>query len=295
MKPAPFDYYAPKTIAEALENLASAGYGAKILAGGQSLVPTMNFRMSQPSALIDLNSIPEMSFIRAADDGGLLIGAMTRVSEIEFDPLVAKRAPLFQEALPFCAHPQIRNRGTLGGAISHADPAAQMPACAVALDCRFHIRSTTTDRWESCDDFFVTLFTTTLEPEEILVEIAVPGMAPHTGTSYNQVARQAGAGALCGVATKLTLDDQGNCEDVRLVFMGVSEKPYLSQEARNILVGKKITPEIISEAVEKCVANELEPTADIHATVEYRQHMSLVLGKKSLTIAHERAQKSEVK
>jgi carbon-monoxide dehydrogenase medium subunit len=291
MKPAPFEYYAPKSIEEALDNLAAAGYGAKILAGGQSLVPAMNFRMAQPASLVDLNRIPELAFIRPADDGGLLIGAMTRVAVIEFDKLVAQRAPLFQEALPFCAHPQIRNRGTLGGAISHADPAAQMPACSVALDCRYHLRNASADRWVSCDDFFVTLFTTSLEPDEILVEIAVPAMAPHTGTSYNQVARQAGAGALCGVATKLTLDENGNCKDVRLVYMGVSEKPFLSEEAKKVLIGNKITEDAISEAVENCVANELEPGADIHASVEYRRHMSLVLGKKSLTVAHNRAQK----
>jgi carbon-monoxide dehydrogenase medium subunit len=291
MKPAPFEYFAPKSTEEALDNLASAGYGVKILAGGQSLVPAMNFRMAQPSALVDLNRIPELAFIQPADDGGLMIGTMTRAATIEFDKLVAQRAPLFQEALPFCAHPQIRNRGTFGGAIAHADPAAQMPACSVAMDCKYHLRSASADRWISSDDFFVTLFTTSLEPDEMLVEIAVPGMAPKTGISYNQVARQAGAGALCGVATRLTLDDKGNCKDVRLVYMGVGEKPLLSEEARKVLVGNKITEDAISEAVESCVASELEPGPDIHASVEYRRHMALVLGKKSLAVAHERAQK----
>jgi aerobic carbon-monoxide dehydrogenase medium subunit len=291
MKPAPFEYYAPKSIEEALENLASAGYGAKILAGGQSLVPAMNFRMAQPSALVDINRIPELAFIRNTGDGGLMIGTMTRAATVEFDKLVAQRAPIFQEALPFCAHPQIRNRGTFGGAISHADPAAQLPVCAVAMDCKYHLRSTTAERWVTSEDFFVTLFTTTMEPDEMLVEVAVPGLAAKTATSYYQVARQSGAGALCGVATRMTLDEKGNCKDVRLVYMGVGEKPILSVEASKVLVGNQVTPEAITEAVENCVSNELDPGADIHASVEYRRHMALVLGKKSLTVAHERAQK----
>ena len=172
MKPAPFKYYAPTTVEEALALMAEHGWDAKPLAGGQSLIPLLNFRLAQPSVIVDLNNISELFYIRP-DDGGLLIGAMTRQAQVEHDPLVAERAPLVHEVMPQIAYPQIRTRGTFGGSLAHADPSAELVAVSIALDGRFKLRSQAGERWVPADEFFVGLFTTVLEPDELLVEIAL--------------------------------------------------------------------------------------------------------------------------
>jgi CO/xanthine dehydrogenase FAD-binding subunit len=169
MKPPPFEYFAPATTAEALALLTQYGYEAKPLAGGQSLIPTMNFRLAQPGILIDLNPVTELAYIRPGDDGGLRIGTMTRQRQVERDPLVAGRAPLIHETMPYIAHPQIRNRGTFGGSLAHADPAAELPAVTTALNARFRARSQRGERWLPANEFFVSLFATALESDELLV------------------------------------------------------------------------------------------------------------------------------
>ena len=178
MKPAPFQYAAPNSLHEALSILAEHGYGAKPLAGGQSLVPTMNFRLAQPSVLVDLNNIPDLSFIRLGLDGSLHIGAMTRHSTVEHDPLVAQHVPLLHETMPHIAHRQIRNRGTIGGSLAHADPSAELPAVAVALEARFRLLSQAGERWVAASDFYQGLFTTDLATGELLVEVAFPPAPP---------------------------------------------------------------------------------------------------------------------
>ena len=174
MKPAPFKYYAPTTIEAALAHLAEYGYDAKILAGGQSLVPMLNFRLAQPAALVDLNRIPELFYIRPDKDGGLRMGAMTRQAQVEHDGLIAERAPLVHEVMPQIAYPQIRARGTFGGSLAHADPSAELVAVSIALGGRFRLRSQARERWVDASEFYVGLFTTVLEPDEILVEIVLP-------------------------------------------------------------------------------------------------------------------------
>src|SRR5437763_3491849 len=176
MKPAPFTYHAPATREEALELLAEYGYEAKVLAGGQSLVPSMNFRLAQPSILIDLNGVRDLFGISAREDGGLRIGSMTRQRVVERSSLVAGRAPLISEAMPHVAHPQIRNRGTFGGSLAHADPAAELPALAVALDAQLRAQSKAGERLIPAVGFFLGIFTTALEAEEILVEVLVPSL-----------------------------------------------------------------------------------------------------------------------
>ncbi len=287
MKPAPFDYYAPTSAEEALEHLAQLGYDGKLLAGGQSLIPAMNFRLAQPAALIDLNNVSELFYIRPYD-GGVVIGAMTRDSTVERDPLVAQRAPMVCAAMYHMAHPQIRNRGTVGGAIAHADPAGQMPAVSVALNGRCHIRSKTRERWVAADEFFVGLFTTVLEPDEMLVEIALPPMPPRSGWSYRQVARQSGAGALVGVATVVTLDDRKYCQHVRLAYLSVGEKPVMAQQAAGLLIGQPPTAEAIRAAAETA-RSELDPGRDIHASADFRRHLVGVLTRQALTEAFDRA------
>jgi carbon-monoxide dehydrogenase medium subunit len=183
MKPPPFEYYAPDTTEEALTHLAEHGYDAKALAGGQSLIPMMNFRLAQPEVLIDLNNIANLSFISRDDNGGLRIGAMARHAQVEREPLVAELAPLIYEAMPKIATSQIRSRGTFGGSVAHADPSAELVAISVALEGRFRLLGLTGDRWFSANEFFLGMFTTQIEPVELLVEINIPPLPPRSGWS----------------------------------------------------------------------------------------------------------------
>jgi CO/xanthine dehydrogenase FAD-binding subunit len=176
MKPPPFEYAAPDSMEAALALLQQHGEDAKLLAGGQSLIPAMNFRLLAPTALVDLNRITDLSYIRPSESGGVLIGAMTRQGQVERSALVADRVPLLYETVPFIAHPQIRNRGTVGGSLVHADPAAELPVICTVMDARFRARGPQGDRWIEAGDFFQFLFTTALEADEILVEIELPAL-----------------------------------------------------------------------------------------------------------------------
>jgi len=289
MKPAPFDYYAPTSVDQALDHMAQLGYGAKLLAGGQSLIPTMNFRLAQPSALIDLNNIPELAYIRPGDDGGVLIGAMTRQSTVERDPLIAQRAPLVRACMPFIAHPQIRTRGTFGGSIAHADPAAELPAVTVALGARYRVRNKAGERWIAAEEFYVSLFTTLLQPDELLVEIALPPLPPRSGWSFQEVARQSGAYGLAGVAAVVTLDGKKRCQQARMVFLSCGEKPMLAQHAAKTLLGQAPTPEAIRAAAQVAAQDDVDPSSDIHASADYRRHLVKVLAVRALTEAFDRA------
>lgn len=289
MKPAPFKYYAPTTVEEALAHLSKYGYDAKALAGGQSLIPTMNFRLAQPSVLVDLNNIPELFYIHPDENGGLRMGAMTRESQVEHSPLVAERAPLLHETMPHIAHPQIRNRGTIGGTLAHADPAAELPAVSVALNGRFRLRSQAGERWVAADEFFIGFFTTALEPDELLVEVALPPMPPRSGWSFLEVARRHGDYALVGVAAVATLDDKGQCLQARLVFLSVGDGPVEAHHAAEMLTGQIPSPEVIRAAAETAAKADVDPGSDIHASAEYRRHLVQVLARRALEEAVERA------
>ena len=291
MKPAPFRYFAPQTLDEALSLLAEHGYDAKALAGGQSLVPAMNFRLAQPAVLVDLNRIPELAFVQAADDGGLRIGAMTRQRTLERDPLVEARAPLIHAAMPHIAHAQIRNRGTIGGSLAHADPAAELPAVALALDASFRLRSQRGERWVATSEFFVSLFTTALEPDELLVEVALPPPLPRTGWAIQEVARRHGDYALVGVATALTLDEAGRCRQARIALLSVGDGPVLAKKAAALLVGERPTPDLITTVAETVARDEIDPASDIHASAAYRRHLAKVLTRRALTEAFERTKR----
>ena len=289
MKPAPFDYLAPDSLEAALDALARHGGDAKILAGGQSLIPVMSFRLAQPAILVDLNRISELGFIRRGEDGGLSIGAMTRQRRLERDPLVAEAAPLLREAVPWIAHPQIRNRGTFGGSLSHADPAAELPAIALALRARLRLRKAGGDRWVEAGDFFAGLFTTALEPDEILVEAAIPPLAPRTGWAFLEVARRHGDYAQVGVAALVTLGDDGRCREARLVYLSVGDAPVEAKEAARLLAGQEITPAAIEAAAEKAARDEMNPRGDVHASSEFKRHLARVLTGRALRRAAERA------
>jgi aerobic carbon-monoxide dehydrogenase medium subunit len=291
MKPVPFDYYAPTSVEEALDKLAELGYGGKVLAGGQSLIPAMNFRMSRPGALVDLNNIPELAYIKPTSDGGLAIGTMTRTSKVEQSIEATTRYPLLAEVMPNIAHLQVRNRGTFGGSIAHADPAGQLPAIAVALDAKMKICSKGKERWVSAGDFFTGPFMTVLEPEEMLVEVVLPPLPPRTGSSYQQVSRQRGGYAQVAVASVVTLDDKGFCKDVRLVLISVGDVPILSRKAREILVGKEPKADTYQAVAKAAASSEIDPATDLHATADYRRNLVQVLVERSLAQAFERAKR----
>ncbi|HKY54436.1 MAG TPA: xanthine dehydrogenase family protein subunit M [Anaerolineales bacterium] len=288
MKPAPFEYHAPASIEQAVELYSHYNGEAKILAGGQSLVPAMNFRVVQPSVLIDLNRVAELSYIRE-DEGVIRIGSMARERHLEFDESIAKRTPLLHEAVPFIAHPQIRNRGTIGGSIVHADPAAELPVLMTALSARLKARNASSERWIDAQDFFVGMFTTALEPDEVLVEIELPFMPQRTGWSFMEVAPRAGDYAMMGVAALVTLDEAGKCEGAKLVFLNAGEGPVDAKEAAQLLQGDSINDDLIHNAAAIASEKEIHPFGNIHASAEFQRHLAQVLTRRALHQAAERA------
>jgi carbon-monoxide dehydrogenase medium subunit len=289
MKPAPFEYLAPDSLDAALEALARHGWDAKLLAGGQSLVPVMNFRLAQPAVLIDLNRIGELSQIRLDPEGGLRIGAMTRQRRLERDSEIVRLAPLLGEAVPFIAHPQIRNRGTLGGSLAHADSRAELPAVAVALRARLRLQRTGGERWVEARDFFAGLLTTVLEPDEILTEVALPPSPPGSGWAFQEVARRHGDYAQVGLAAGVTLDEAGRCREARLVYLSVGDRPVEAPEAARLLEGSAPSGEAIAAAADKASRDEMDPTGDIHASSEFKRHLARVLTGRVLRRAFARA------
>lgn len=290
MKPAPFDYYAPNTLDEALALLAEHGYDAKVLAGGQSLVPTMNFRLAQPTILIDLNRISELAYIDAPGPDGIRLGAMTRQRAVERSELCARHAPLLHAAMPHIAHVQIRNRGTVGGSLAHADPAAELPAVAVAAGARLRLQSSRGERWIDASDFYTGLFSTALAPDELLVDLEFPAPSPRSGWSIHEVSRREGDYALVGVATEVALDESGACQEVRMVFLSVGEGPVEAVQAAEVLRGQHPTEGVIAAAADAAAHADIEPTDDIHASAAYRRHLARVLAQRSLREAFARAE-----
>ncbi|MCB0036370.1 MAG: xanthine dehydrogenase family protein subunit M [Anaerolineales bacterium] len=291
MKPAPFEYVAPSSIAMALDELNQHGYGAKILAGGQSLIPVMNFRLAQPEYLIDLNNLAELDYLKQEGDV-LRMGAMTRQRTIERAELIAQQAPLLHEAMPYIAHPQIRNRGTVGGSIAHADPAGELPMLAVALEGRFKLQSVEGTRWVTAADFFTDLFETEMAENEILTEIEIPIAKAKTGYAFTEMARRHGDYALCGVAAWVTLDAAEVCQAAKLVYLNAGPIPMQATAAAALLVGETPSAEVIAAAADKASQDEVEPDGDIHATAAYKRHLARVLTKKVLATAFERAKEN---
>jgi len=288
MKPAPFEYYAPDSLEQALGLMSQHAGEAKILAGGQSLVPAMNFRAAQPTILIDLNRITELSYIRA-EGNTIRIGSMARERQLEFDSAIAKQIPLLREATPFIAHPQIRNRGTLGGSLVNADPAAELPVLMTALSGRLKVQNTSGERWIDAQDFFVGMFTTALDDDEILVEIELPIMQPQTGWSFMEVAPRAGDYALMGVAVLVTLDESGKCKQAKLVYLNAGEGPTEAKEAENLLVGESINDKLIELAAAVASEKEINPFGNVHTSIDFQRHLAKVLTQKALKVAIQRA------
>ena len=289
MKPPPFKYLAPDSLEQALELMAQYGDEAKLLAGGQSLIPAMNFRVAQPAVLVDLNRITALNYIQSDGDGSLVVGAMTRQRDLEFDPHVAERVPLLHECMPHVAHPQIRNRGTLGGSLAHADPAAELPVVAVATSARMRAQSAQSERWIEADQFFQGMFTTALQPGEILVEVVFPQAGPATGWSFLEASRRRGDYAMMGVAAGLSLNAQGICSEARLVYMNAGDGPIVARQAEAVLGGQRPGPGAFEQAA-AAAQREIDPLGSVHASVDYQRHLATVLTRRALVIAAERAQ-----
>lgn len=291
MKPAPFAYVAPESLDEALDLLAEHGDEAKWLAGGQSLIPMLNFRLAAPALLVDGNGVGELVGITETVGGGLKIGAMTRQRELERDPRIARLAPLLAEAVPFIAHQQIRNRGTVGGSVAHADPAAELPVVMVTLGARFRIRGRQGERWVDADPFFVGLLEPDLAPGELLVEIEIPPWPADNGWAFLEVARRRGDYALVGVAARLALDADGRCRDASLVFLSVADKPLIARRASEALIGHPLDDAVLSTAAE-LAREEIQPTGDIHASADFKRHLAGVLTRRAVAQAGERARRA---
>jgi carbon-monoxide dehydrogenase medium subunit len=286
LKPAAFEFHRAASLDDALILLAEHPQ-AKPLAGGQSLIPAMNFRLSRPEALIDLNAVRELASIQATAGGELLIGAMTRHATVERSADVQRLAPLLAEAMPHVAHPQIRNRGTLGGSLAHADPSAELPAVMLALNATFVVRSRARERRVDAVDFFTGLFVTALDPGELLIAVEIPPRAARSGHAFLEVARRHGDFALAGVAAELSLDATGRIASARVGLLSVGDRPVLASSTA-ALVGREPTPETFASAAD-AVREEVDPPSDIHADARYRRHLAGVLTQRALAIAAQRA------
>jgi len=281
MKPAPFRYARPSSLAEATALLAAAPGDSKLLAGGQSLVPMLNMRLVRPAVLVDVNGLRELTGITPLPGGGLRLGALTRHAELAASPLVRERGPLLAEAARHVGHAAIRNQGTLGGSVAHADPAAELPAALVALDARVQVTGPRGAREVAADAFFRGLLATTLEPDEILTALEVP--ARPAGWGFVEIARRPGDFALAGVAVTLPSPPLGGegIEGVRLVGFGVGDRPIRLGGAERVLAGGRLDAEAAARAGAAAGA-DCDPPSDVHGSAEYRRHLATVLVERAL-------------
>ncbi len=288
MKPARFEYLAPLELEEALESLQRYGEDAKVLAGGQSLMPLMNLRLARPKVIIDINRLSKLSSISAGPNGGLVIGALTRQRAIERSATVKERNPLLAAAMPLIGHFQIRNRGTIGGSLAHADPAAELPAVSVVLGAEFVLRGARRERVIRAEDFFVDTMTTAVEPDELLTEIRIPGWRAGLGWAIEEISRRRGDFAMVGVAALVQIDANEACREARIALFGVGAKPVRMPRAEGMLRGRVPDQQTLLE-IARIVSADLDPDSDVHASAEYRQEVGGVLTRRALEKALLRA------
>ena len=286
MKPSPFDYHDPTTIDEALELLRRYGPEAKILAGGQSLIALMNFRLSAPAALIDLNRVAELSYLRQ-ENGTLRFGSMLRQRTIEFSPVVLQRLPLLAEATRLVGHLPTRTRGTIGGSLAHADPAAEYPTVITALDGELVLRGSLGDRVVGAHDFFQGLMSTALGPDEILVEVRLAEAPPNSGCAFEEFSRRHGDFAIVAVAAMVVVDG-ARYRVARLAAAGVGPTPMRLRAAEEILEREGLSERAINDAATSA-AEIVEPAGDLHASADFRRHLTRVLTRRALARATDRA------
>lgn len=290
MKPAPFEYEAPETVADALALLGEHGDDAKVLAGGQSLVPMLNFRLARPERLIDVTRLSELDFV-TVDGDVLRIGAITKQSTVEKHAEVSAGWPLISEALRWLAHPQIRNAGTFGGSVAHADPAAELPVALTALDATIHARSAEEARSIPAADFFLSHMTTALEPEELLTEIEVPRPSDRSGAAFVEFARRSGDFALAGAAAVLATDEAGSCTHARLTLLSAGPTPLRVTAVEEGLLDKTLAEVDLGSAAKEATA-ELTPTGDMHGSTEFRRNLLEQMASRALELARERVRSS---
>lgn len=287
MIPSAFEYFAPRTLEEAFDLLAEHGADAKLLAGGHSLLPLMKLRLAAPRVLVDLGRIGDLSYLR--DDGDeIALGALVTHAELEHSELLRRRAPLLPETAAEIGDVQVRNRGTLGGALAHADPAADYPAAVLALGAQLTLASRSGTRTVAAKDFFVDLLTTALEPGEILTEVRFPADGARTGSAYKKLHQPASGFAIVGVAARVRLDANGKCEAATVGITGMAAKAYRATQVERALRGHTPSDKLIAQAAAKA-AGGIEALSDLHASARYRKAMGEVFTRKALSEAFSRA------
>ncbi len=287
MIPAAFEYHAPKTLEEALRLLERHGDEAKVLAGGHSLLPLMKLRLAAPRYVIDIGGLRGMNYIREEDEQ-IVIGALTTHADLMNSALLIMRCPLLPETAAEIGDVQVRNRGTLGGSLAHADPAADYPAAILALEAEIIAASNDGTRTISARDFFVDMLTTQLRPGEILSQVRLPRLAPGTGTAYCKLHQPASGFAIVGVAARVALGKGGKIDAAAVGITGVGPKAYRAAAVEKALRGAKPTPKLFAEAA-RHAAHGIEPLADLHASAEYRREMAAVFTRRALERALARA------
>jgi len=282
-----FCYHRPATVEEAVGLLAERGPDAKVLAGGQSLVPLLALRLSHPAHLVDIGRVAGLDTV---DDGpgGFTVGAGVRHSQVELSPVTARVAPLVAAAMPHIGHRAIRNRGTVCGSLAHADPAAELPAVALAVDAELIVRSSAGERTIPAADFFLGYLTSALDDTELLTAVRFPPWPPSTGWSVAEISRRHGDYALVGLAAVVGLGEGGRVQRAALSFLGAGATPVRVTEAERVLVGEHPDPAAFAEAAD-VVTKTIEPPGDNHATAAYRAHVAGVLTRRCLAEAAERA------
>jgi len=290
MKLPPVEYEAPATVADAIDVLAEHLDEASVLAGGQSLIPLLAMRLARPAVLVDINGIAELTGVSAAD-GWVTVGAMTREYVAEESETVADAVPLLAAALPLIGHEAIRSRGTIGGSLAHADPAAELPAVARALDAEFVVRGPSGERVVPAAEWFEGYLTTSRQPDELLTEVRFPAAGPGTGVSFQEVARRHGDFAMVGLATSVTLSG-GAISDARLAFAGVSDVPARATGAERLLAGQRPSAELFDDAARRA-ASDIDPPSDLHGSAEYRKKVAAALVRRGLAEAVDNAQERQ--
>lgn len=284
---AAFDYVAPKSLPEALRALTDYGDDAKLLAGGHSLLPLLKLRLAAPKLLVDLSKIPALSSI-SEQGGNIVLGALTTHYQIESSALLAKKCPLLTQTASVIGDVQVRNRGTIGGSLAHADPSADWPAAMLALGSELKVIGPKGERRVAADSFFVGPMTTVIEANEILTEIRVPVTARRSGSAYLKAAQQASGFAVVGIAVSLRVDSKGSCEEIGIGVTGLSDKPFRAQATEKQLRGSKVTLKLI-EAAAAHVADGVDPLEDLHANAQYRAHLARVYASRAIQAAAKKA------
>jgi CO/xanthine dehydrogenase FAD-binding subunit len=286
MKPAAFEYVAARNIEEAVATLAAGGSDAKIIAGGQSLVPMLNFRLLKPAILVDIKRIPALAYIEE-DHSAIRVGAMTTHRQLEISPIIARALPVLGHAMTHVAHLAIRNRGTIGGSLSHADPAAELPMTALLLDAELQIASRAGRRTVRARDFFLDALTVDLAADDVVTEVVLPKLPADTGWGFEEVARRAGDFALAAVAATVTVS-RGAIRQARIAVTGMGATPVRATAAEMLLAGRALDPRLLDDVI-AAVRASVAPSSDLHASADYRRHLAGVLTARAVAAAWGRA------